>query len=291
MAGYTPVFDSVFHGTLCGKWPTLPVWLTILPMADRNGHIEMSYQAMSTLTGWPVDLLKQAMAELTAPDPESRSEAEEGRRLVLIDPENRSWGWRVVNHGKYRERARKQAWDAERTSSGKDAERKRVSRGTSRDVPTSPDASRLSPLSDTNTDTNTDKHTRSVRETEDVAPEPFARLRESYPPGLYGDNDWLLAEREIRGRVASGVPLADLVAAAAAYGLQQQATGRVGTQYIQAPSRFFAKDGKWRGPFPTPAKPENAYDRLMRLNGGTPNDTRIIEHEPDRAGPDYLALA
>jgi hypothetical protein len=172
MAGYTPVFDSVFHGTLCGKWPTLPVWLTILPMADKNGHIDMSYQAMSALTGWPVDLLKQAMAELTAPDPESRSEAEEGRRLVLIDPENRSWGWRVVNHGKYRERARKQSWDAERTASGKDAERKRVSRGTSRDAPTSPAASRLSPLSDTDTDTDTDtdKHTRGVRAAEDVAP-------------------------------------------------------------------------------------------------------------------------
>lgn len=293
MAGYTPVFDSVFHGTLCGKWPTLPVWLTILPMADKNGHIDMSYQAMSALTGWPVDLLKQAMTELTAPDSESRSEAEEGRRLVLIDPENRSWGWRVVNHGKYRERARKQAWDAERTASGKDAERKRVSRESSRDVPTPPDASRLSPLSDSDTNTNTDpspSKTRARQEAE-VSGGTFAKIRDCYPLGLYREADWLLAERAIRKRLDEGIPIADLVAAASAYALQQIALEKVGTQYVLKPSAFFGDSGEWRGPFPTPAKAENAYDRLMRLNGGAPNDTRTIEHEPDRTGPDYLALA
>lgn len=129
-----------------------------------------------------------------------------------------------------------------------------------------------------------------AREPEEVPRGTFAKIRDCYPPGLYGDNDWLLAEREIRGRLAGDASLADLVSAAAAYGMQQEAIGKVGTQYIQAPSKFFAKTGKWRGPFPTPAKPENAYDRLMRLNGGTP-DTRIIEHEPDSAGPDFLALA
>src|SRR5579872_5224775 len=99
MAGYTPVFDSVYHGTLCGRWPTLPVWLTILPMADKHGHIDLTYQAISALTGWPIDLLKQAIAELMEPDPDSRHPGEDGRRLILIDPENRQWGWRVVNHG------------------------------------------------------------------------------------------------------------------------------------------------------------------------------------------------
>lgn len=109
MSGYTSVFDTVFQGTLCGRWPTLPVWLTILPMADKNGHINMTYQAISAVTGWPIDLLKQAIAELMAPDPESRTAVCEGRRLELIDPQNRQWGWRVINHALYREKARLQA--------------------------------------------------------------------------------------------------------------------------------------------------------------------------------------
>jgi hypothetical protein len=118
VSGYTPVFDTVFQGTLCGKWPTLPVWLTILPMADKNGQIDMTYQHISAVSGWPVDLLKQAIAELTAPDPESRSSEKEGRRLELIDPLNRQWGWRVINHAAYREKARLSAKAAREVAEG-----------------------------------------------------------------------------------------------------------------------------------------------------------------------------
>lgn len=186
MSGYTPVFDSVYHGTLCGRWPTLPVWLTILPMADKNGHIDLTYQAISALTGWPIDLLKQAIVELMQPDPDSRSALEEGRRLALIDPENRNWGWRVVNHTHYREKARKAAYDAVRTESGHDADRKRNQRvaspAMSRDVPRSPDVSRDSPtcpadsravpLSNTNTNTNTESK-RARKRASRRCPEDF----------------------------------------------------------------------------------------------------------------------
>lgn len=105
MSGYTPVFDTVFDGTLCGRWPTLAVWLTILPMADKHGHIDITYQAIATRSGWPLELLKQAIAELMAPDPESRTADCEGRRLELLDPANRQWGWRVVNIQIYRDKA------------------------------------------------------------------------------------------------------------------------------------------------------------------------------------------
>ncbi|MGB6451501.1 MAG: hypothetical protein WBE92_12180, partial [Steroidobacteraceae bacterium] len=160
MTGYTPVFDSVFHGTLVARWPALPVWLTILPMADKNGHIDLTYQAIAALTGWPIDLLKEGIADLMRPDPQSRSPADDGRRLVLVDPEHREWGWRVVNHSQYRERARKQQWDIERTASGRDAERKRLERArpahgpdVSRDVPSGPDC----PRSQTQTQTQTEE--------------------------------------------------------------------------------------------------------------------------------------
>ena len=118
MSGYTPVFDTVFDGTLCGQWPTLPVWLTILPLADWRGHIDMTPQAISIRTGWPIDLLQAGIAELCKPDPNSRSKAEEGRRLVPIDPD-RPWGWRVVNIEVYRRKCR----DANDVSTGKAAER------------------------------------------------------------------------------------------------------------------------------------------------------------------------
>jgi hypothetical protein len=144
VSGYTPVFESVFQGTLCGKWPTLPVWLTILPMADKNGHIDTTYQAMSAVSGWPTELLKQAITELMQPDPESRSCEAEGRRLELLDPQNRQWGWRFVNHARYREKARKKMQQIEATASGRDAERKRVDRERAQRRPAASGSDRLS---------------------------------------------------------------------------------------------------------------------------------------------------
>lgn len=135
--GYTPAFDDIYDGTLYGKWPTAAVWASLIPLIDRRGEINKSFEAISGMTGWPMDLLRRGIEDLCAPDPASRTPAEDGRRLVLIDP-GRPWGWRVVNHGKYREKARKMAYDRERTDSGADAERKRLTR----DVPTRPDVSR-----------------------------------------------------------------------------------------------------------------------------------------------------
>src|SRR5690606_35394706 len=148
LMGYTPVFDSIYTGTLYGKWPAAAVWASLLPLLDKNGCIDMSLQAISGMTGWPMDLLKQGIEQLMEPDPDSRTPGEDGRRLVPIDP-NRPWGWRAVNHSKYREKARKQNYDAERTASGKDAERKRKERSER------PAMSRDVPLSNTNTDTDT----------------------------------------------------------------------------------------------------------------------------------------
>ena len=188
MSGYTVVFDSVYHGTLCGRWPTLPVWLTILPMADKHGHIDLTHQAIAALTGWPIELLKQAINELMQPDPESRSEAHEGRRLVLIDPDNRSWGWKVVNHERYREKARKSAYDAERTASGKDRERKAEEReqrpAMSRDVPRDPAMSRSVPLSDSDANTDSDKEKNSDTSTSSPSQPPVEQVFE------YWQTEW-----------------------------------------------------------------------------------------------------
>lgn len=104
MSNYTPVFKTVFDGTLCGKWPTLPVWLTLLPLADWRGHIDMTPEAIAVRTGWPIDLLLHGIKELCLPDPRSRSKNDDGRRLALISSE-RDWGWKVVNIQTYRNKA------------------------------------------------------------------------------------------------------------------------------------------------------------------------------------------
>lgn len=124
MSGYTPVFGSLFQGTLCGQWPALPVFCTLLPLADKDGRIDYSFQYLAVTTGWPVDLLKQGIAQLEQPDPYSRSPSDDGRRLVRLR-EHTDWGWQVVNHAAYREKARQQAQNAAQVADGRNAEKVR----------------------------------------------------------------------------------------------------------------------------------------------------------------------
>lgn len=148
--GYTPLYDTLLSGTLYGRWPHTGVWACLLSRASREGVIDETPQCLAAAIGVPVETLMECISDFMEPDPNSRSSTHEGRRLVPIDAA-RSWGWKVVNHGKYREKARKQAYDADRTESGRDAERKRELRAeenASRDVPTRPAMSRDVPLSE-----------------------------------------------------------------------------------------------------------------------------------------------
>jgi hypothetical protein len=162
MSGYTPLFDTLTSGTLCGRWPDIGLWAVVLSMSDRHGVVDVTPTYIASVTGLPVDDVAACMERFCQPDKYSRSQEADGARLQLIDPA-RPWGWLIVNHSKYREKARKSSYDSARTASGLDAERKRLSR----DVPTCPAPSR----SQTETETKT-----KTEEKEEEAP-PAKRAR------------------------------------------------------------------------------------------------------------------
>lgn len=258
MAGYVPVFDSVFHGTLCGRWPTLPVWLTILPLADRHGVIDLTYQAIHALTGWPEDLLRQAIDELSQPDPESRSATEDGRRLVLIDPASRTWGWRVVNHEKYRERARKASYDAARTASGRDRERKAEARANdhdaSRDVPTRPEVSRGGPLSNSDTNRNTDPaKTYPAPIGAEIGEPALLDFKIAYPQRA-GGQPWRRAVKAISARLAEGHTWDELIDGALRYEAYCRATDKLGTEFVMQAATFCGPEKHFAQPWSLPVK-------------------------------------
>jgi len=155
VAGYTALFASLTTGSLCGRWPDVGMWPIILSLCDWRGLVDVNHDYLSRVTGLPIDEVKACMLRFCQPDAGSRSTAESGARLVLIDPEHRNWGWRVVNHGLYRDRARQKASDEARTASGRDKERKQRERGggrsASQPVPACPPESPTVPLSSTST--------------------------------------------------------------------------------------------------------------------------------------------
>jgi len=181
VSGYTPVFSTVFDGTLHGRWPHTGIWVCLLAMADRHGCIDKAPRAIASDIGCEVAVLLECIADFCAADPDSRTAESDGRRMELIDPA-RPWGWRLVNHGKYREKARKAASDSERVASGREAERKRKERE-SRDVPRCPAESRSVPPSDSDTDSNIDKGTKVP-----------VRASRRCPPDFEPDREYALRE-------------------------------------------------------------------------------------------------
>ena len=100
---YAKIFASMYDGTIvdCG-WEAVVTFQQFLILADQDGIVDMTDEALSRRTTIPVDILRKGIALLCLPDSKSRSPTAEGRRLMLIDPV-RPWGWQVVNYAHYRE--------------------------------------------------------------------------------------------------------------------------------------------------------------------------------------------
>jgi hypothetical protein len=98
---YAKLFTSIYQGTLRGNSNGLLVFTNLIAHCDKEGVVDMHPRAIAEEVGLSVDQVKAALLELEAPDDESRSPEEQGRRIIRLD-EHRAWGWRVVNYVKYR---------------------------------------------------------------------------------------------------------------------------------------------------------------------------------------------
>ena len=98
---YGKLFASMFRGSLYGKWQAIVTFQQMIILADQDGTVDFTPEALSATTSIPLDILKEGLTLLEAPDQSSRTPDEEGRRIVRIDPE-RPWGWHIVNYQKYR---------------------------------------------------------------------------------------------------------------------------------------------------------------------------------------------
>jgi hypothetical protein len=98
---YAKLFTSIYQGTLRGNSHGLLVFTNMLAHCDKAGVCDMHPKAIAEEVGLTVEQVRAALDELEAPDFESRSPEDEGRRIKRLD-EHRAWGWTVVNYAKYR---------------------------------------------------------------------------------------------------------------------------------------------------------------------------------------------
>jgi hypothetical protein len=98
MANYVKLFGSILDSTI---WKTPPaitkVWVTMMAMADRDGVVEASVPGLVDRARVTRRYVEKALGMFMAPDPDSRTELYEGRRIEKV-----TGGWRLLNYEYYR---------------------------------------------------------------------------------------------------------------------------------------------------------------------------------------------
>ena len=76
------------------------VFMLLLAVADQDGIITATNKALARLLNIPISDLETSLQRLMQPDPDSKSTACEGRRIVRLEG---SRGYQVVNYVNYRD--------------------------------------------------------------------------------------------------------------------------------------------------------------------------------------------
>lgn len=117
-------------------------------------------------------------------------------------------------------------------------------------IPSHPDPSSVLPPSSPAPGVGTPSSDSGATHTSD-ARSTWLECRAAYPAGLWEGPKEILAERAIGRLLEEGESPEALKAAAAKYCDQQTALGKLGTEFIRGPEKFYG-EGHWRGPFKLP---------------------------------------
>lgn len=98
---FAKVFEQIYDSSIAENYLTRLVFEDMLTLADINGVVDKTHEAISRRTNVPVDVVKKGIVELEKPDGRSRRPDEDGRRIVRLD-DHRDWGWLIVNYEYYR---------------------------------------------------------------------------------------------------------------------------------------------------------------------------------------------
>lgn len=115
----------MYDGTLAENWQALITFQQMIILCDDSGVIDLTPSAISRRTGIPIEHIEAGIKTLESDDPYSRTPDENGRRIVRLD-DHRPWGWRIVNHQKYKQMASyedKKKADRERIAAKREADK------------------------------------------------------------------------------------------------------------------------------------------------------------------------
>lgn len=99
MSTYAKLFGSIVHSTVWSEpLATRVVWVTMLALADRDGIVEAAVPGLVRAANVSREECEAALTSFLAPDLDSRTPDNEGRRIAKVDG-----GWQILNYEKYRD--------------------------------------------------------------------------------------------------------------------------------------------------------------------------------------------
>lgn len=98
---FAKVFNQIYDSSIVENPEMRFTFMDFLVLADCNGVVDMTHEAISRRTNRPLELIRSTIASLESPDNHSRSPEFSGARLKRLD-EHRDWGWFIVNFDKFR---------------------------------------------------------------------------------------------------------------------------------------------------------------------------------------------
>lgn len=103
---WTPLKRSMLESSIWRESSDVcKLWVTLLLIADepgRRGTVDIPLDLLAARARMTEEATTAALAVLMAPDPRSRTRSDEGRRLRLIEPGARDWGWALINWERHR---------------------------------------------------------------------------------------------------------------------------------------------------------------------------------------------
>lgn len=133
----------------------------LIVLCDADGIVDMTPHAISARTSIPLEIIIKGLEILASPDPYSRTQGNEGRRIELIDA-HRPWGWHIVNHAKYQ---MMRDADMIRHQTRERVRKHRETKGLTDQPVTVTHGNAPKRYTDTDTDTNTDTEKKEVTST------------------------------------------------------------------------------------------------------------------------------
>jgi hypothetical protein len=98
---FAKIFKQIYDSSLVENPETRFTFMDFLILADRNGVVDVTHDAIARRTNRPIELIRQTISELEGPDPMSRTPDANGARIFRLD-EHRDWGWGIVNYQYFR---------------------------------------------------------------------------------------------------------------------------------------------------------------------------------------------